>query len=305
MKRLLFLMAICLCTFSANAQLLWEISGNGLEKPSYLYGTMHLGDERIYQFNDSLMPAFENCQLFAGELQLLDQSMFSSFGMLADMMMPNDTTLKDLMTRDQYKLVKRKLDKRLDEMGMLMFAEYFERIKPIFVSIIMTDFESQVKQAQTGGGKEPVDLYFQKLAKEKGMKVVGLETMDEQMQVFDNIPLTKQANMLYEELNKKKKDKKDEIDVDQMIDLYASEDIDSLYKLTSTGFDSDINEDLLYKRNINMANRMVPYMKKQAIFVGVGAAHLPGEGGVIDLLRKKGYTVRPVNPPKKEDATKE
>ena len=84
------------------------------------------------------------------------------------MMMKNDTTLRDLLPKEKYALVKRKLDKRLDEMGMLMMGNFLERIKPIFVSIIMTDFN----QAATGGGntKDPVDLYFQKTAKQKYKK---------------------------------------------------------------------------------------------------------------------------------------
>jgi uncharacterized protein YbaP (TraB family) len=137
----LFLFSIA---YQSHAQLLWEISGNGLEKNSYLYGTMHLGDERIYQFNDSLMPLFDKCDVFAGEI-ILEQSLMQSFGLLTQMQMRNDTTLRDLLPREEYGLVKRKLDKRLDAMGMLFFADMIERIKPVFVSMIMMDVELQSK----------------------------------------------------------------------------------------------------------------------------------------------------------------
>ena len=290
MKKYIFICLFFISSISCTkAQLLWEISGNGLEEPSYLYGTMHLGDERIYQFNDSLMPLFNQCDAFAGEL-ILETSIFSSFRMLMDMQMENDTTLRDLLTQEEYRAVKPKLDKKLNEMGLIFAADYIERIKPIFVSMIMTDLKLEA-------GKEPVDLYFQRIAKKKEMEVIGLETMDEQMAVFDKIPLAKQAKMLYTELSTPQEEG---MDTDMLIDLYAAQELDSLYNITLKGFDSEINEDLLFKRNINMANRMEPYMKKFRIFVGVGAAHLPGEGGVIDLLRKKGYTVRPVNFPEKE-----
>ncbi|MFT5916694.1 MAG: hypothetical protein ACJAWV_001864 [Flammeovirgaceae bacterium] len=282
----LFLFSIA---YQSHAQLLWEISGNGLEKNSYLYGTMHLGDERIYQFNDSLMPLFDKCDVFAGEI-ILEQSLMQSFGLLTQMQMRNDTTLRDLLPREEYGLVKRKLDKRLDAMGMLFFADMIERIKPVFVSMIMMDVELQSKGKVE---KEPIDMFFQKIAKQKGMEVIGLETIKEQMDVFEKIPLKTQATMLYKELSSEKVEGENQLD--DMIELYARQELDSLYLLTSTGMDSETNKHLLVVRNHNMADRMEPIMKKKPMFVGVGAAHLPGKEGVIDLLRKKGYTVRAVN----------
>lgn len=287
-KQLCLLLFLVISTFQLKAQLLWEISGNGLESPSYLYGTMHIGDDRVYQFNDSLLPLFYECDLFAGEL-VLEQSIFSSLNLLMGMQM-EDHTLADLLPKKKYAFVKRKLDKRLNEMGMLFMVNYIEQMKPIFISFILSDLELK---ASSGPMKDPLDLYFQKIARKKEMEVIGLETMDEQMAVFDKMPLKDQAEMLYTELSKQ--GQKDEMDINRLIDIYAKEDLDSLYTLTQGSFNQAMNDELLYKRNINMANRMEPHLKKKRIFVGVGAAHLPGEGGLIDLLRKKGYTLRPVN----------
>lgn len=290
MKKTIILLLLSFFTIAQlQAQLLWEISGNELKEPSYLYGTMHIGDERVYQFNDSLLTLFNQCDLFAGEL-VLEQNFFSSLNLLMGMQM-KDSTLSDLLPRKKYAFVKRKLDKRLDEMGMLSIAKYIEKMKPIFVSILLSDID--LKATANGSVKDPIDLYFQKIARKKEMEVVGLETMEEQMAVFDKMPLKSQAEMLYDELSKQGQE--DAMDLNKLIDIYAKEDLDSLYLLTQGSFDKSMNDELLYKRNINMANRMVPYLKNKRIFVGVGAAHLPGEGGLIDLLRKKGYTMRPVN----------
>ena len=296
MKKIILLFTFILVGSSQiKAQLLWEISGNGLKKPSYLYGTMHIGDERVYDFNDSLLNLFGKCDIFAGEL-VIKQDFFTSINLLLGMRMQGDTTLSDLLPREKYAFVKRKLDKRLDEMGILYMARFIEQLKPFFISIFMSDLN-----AQATASKVPLDLYFQNIAREKKMDVVGLETMDEQMSVFDRIPLKSQANMLYEELNKDKDEEAAKKEMEELITIYANEDLDSLYRLTSQSFDDEMNAELLIKRNINMADRMVPYMKKKKrIFVGVGAAHLPGEEGVINLLRKKGYTLRAVNFPKKE-----
>lgn len=291
-KSIFFLATLFLFSIpSLKAQLLWEISGNGLDEPSYLFGTMHIGDERVYGFNDSLLTVFNQCDLFAGEL-ILEQSFLSSLNLLMGMQMKGDTTLADLLPKEKYALVKRKLDKRLDEMKMLFMVSYIERMKPIFISIILSDLNIQADAA-----KDPLDLYFQKIAKEKNMEVVGLETMEEQMAVFDKMSLQKQADMLYDELSKQGEE--DDSSLEDLITIYMAEDLDSLIEMTSQGFDSDMNAALLYERNINMANRMEPYMKQKRIFVGVGAAHLPGEGGLIDLLRKKGYKLRAVNFPEK------
>ena len=243
MKKVTLIVLLICCVFNSKAQLLWEISGNDLQKPSYLYGTMHIGDKRVYDFNDSLLLLFDQCDIFAGEL-VLEQSLFRSLNLLMGMRMQGDTTLADLLSKDQYAFIKGKLDKKLDEMGMLFSAGFIEKMKPIFISIIMSDLD-----IQSGSNQIPLDLHFQNIAKEKNMEVIGLETIDEQMAVFDRIPLKKQADMLYHELKKQEEDD-DAMDMDKLIDIYASEDLDSLYKLTQGSFDNDMNAELLYKRNV-------------------------------------------------------
>lgn len=300
MKKLLLLFTLLLLIqLPSQAQLLWEISGNGLKRPSYLYGTMHIGDDRVYDFNDSLLTVFYKCDIVAGEL-VIKQDLFTGLNMLLGMRMKGDTTLSDLLPREKYALVKRKLDKRLDEMGILYMANYIEQIKPFFISVLLSDLGKV-----SASSRPAIDLYFQNIAREKNIEVVGLETVEEQMSVFDRISLKKQAEMLYEELNKSEEDAEQaKEEMDKLIDIYASENLDSLYQLTLGEFDTQMNAELLDKRNINMADRMVPYMKrkkKTQIFVAVGAAHLPGEGGVINLLRKKGYTLRAVNFPAKKE----
>lgn len=261
-----------------QAQLLWEISGNGLKKPSFLFGTMHIGDDRVYDFGDSLMSKFNTCEAFAGEM-VLNQNMM--FEMLKHMNMAGDTTLSDLLSESEYKFVKKHIDSKMGFMAMMA-----DRLKPIFTSVMLSE-----QKNQTSGRRIPIDLHFQQIAKEKNMGVLGLETFEEQIQAFNGIPLKVQAKMLFDALKNNDKDKNE---MENLINLYHSQNIDSLYRLTNSQLSNDVNLQLLTIRNIKMAGRADKLMQKKALFIGIGAAHLAGKEGVISLLKQKGYKLRPI-----------
>lgn len=293
--------SLCLSIFAlqpSQAQLLWEISGKDLAKPSYLYGTVHVGDERAYQFMDSLMPRIDAVDMMAGELAL-DMSLMQSMDMMMSLFMPNDTTLKMLLPKDRYEEAKSIIDQRLNESGMIMLSGMMERIKPAFTSMMLMSLEQMGNMQQGGslaGEKPPLDLHLQNVAKRMDKEVIGLETMKEQVSVFDRIPLTKQADMLYEELSASEEGAESaEQSLEKMLDWYAAGRLDSLYSFSYNQMDNEMIDALLNGRNHNMADRMIPYLQQgKTLFVAVGAAHLPGEQGVIELLREKGYTVKAV-----------
>lgn len=269
-----------------NAQLLWEISGNGLEKPSYLYGTMHISDKRVFDFDPQLMPNFDKTDAFAGEM-LLDPSMM--FEVMAHLFMPSDTTLDMLLTDEEYQKVKLHLGKK---MGMMnMFAD---KMKPIFTSVFLA--EQGAMDSLQSSGKPPLDMYFQDIAREKGKEVIGLETLAEQLQAFNSIPLSYQAKILLQEVENTGKPKTRN-QMEEMIRIYQSEDLDKLYSFASGQMSEDINKQLLTIRNRKMANRADKLIKEKqkSLFIAVGAAHLPAENGLIDLFQKMGYEVRPLS----------
>ncbi len=273
-----FLFGYLWVALPTNAQLLWEISGNGLMQPSYLYGTMHVNDERVYRASERAMPFFEQCEVFAGELKF-DQGM--NMEMMSHLFMPGDTTLSDLLSKEQYAFVKPLLDEKLGIM-----ASFTERMKPIFVSVLMSDTD------MLQSDKLPIDLHFQEVAKEKGIQVVGLETFDEQLAAFNSIPLQLQADMLYEELQNAADE--DGNPTDDLIELYVTENLDSLYTMTFETYGEELGDVLLIQRNQKMAERIAKMLPNQRVFIGVGAAHLPGTEGVVALLRLQGFTVSPI-----------
>jgi uncharacterized protein len=289
-----FLLAFCflyLLARPAHAQLLWEISGKGLPRPSYLYGTMHVADPRVLAMNDSAWRAFNCSQVLAGEL-VFDQSMV--FQMMNQLFVPRDSTLDVLLTPEQYKVVKTKLEERLG-----MMASFADRMKPLFISVFLSE-QTKASPGDPGGGmpglggREPLDLHLQTLAKQREMEVVGLETMDEQMEAFNSIPLKTQAQMLYEQVMSNAAEPSGPSELETMVQLYQRQEIDSLYNLTSQAFSGPLGQKLLVERNQNMADRMEKLMVTKQVFTGVGAAHLPGPVGIIALLRQRGYTVKPL-----------
>jgi uncharacterized protein len=277
----LFVLAFAMNVTNADAQynsLLWKISGNGLSKPSYLYGTIHIRDKRAFELGNSVMPAFNSCSVFAGEI-VLDNS--SQSGLMGMILMGGDTTLQMLLSKQDYKFVKEYADKKLGMMSSIV-----DRVKPLFTSSMITELDMKQDKAVT------LDEYFQKLAAEKGMNVKGIETVEEQIAAIDKIPLSQQAKLLVSGI---KEEKNDSRLIESMIRLYAAQNLDSLAGLVNE-YDSteSFNTALILERNNVMAQRIASMISPEAVFIGIGAAHLPGRNGVIELLRLKGFEVSPV-----------
>jgi uncharacterized protein len=139
-----------------------------------------------------------------------------------------------------------------------------------------------------------LDIYFFKEAKKQKKQTIGLEKTMEQIDAFSAVPYELQARGLVDAVTDYGKE--GELDMDAMMDYYVEGNLDKLLEMTTKDEDDEemakiFNDIFLVKRNYNMADRAEPYIKKGSTFIAVGAAHLPGEEGIIKLLRKKGYKV--------------
>jgi len=285
MKKHIIYLGIILFQLAAIGQekynsLFWEISGNGLSVPSYLYGTMHTQDDRVFQFKEGVMDAFNKADIYAMELNIdsVDQ-----VALLSKLIMDSTYSLKTLLTKEEYKLVS---DFFRDSLGQPLFM--FEKMQPLFTTqmVSLRDLEAQQDEA--------LDIYFFKEAKQQKKQTIGLEKTIEQIDAFSAIPYEMQAEGLVDAV--KNYGKEEELDMDTMMKYYVEGNLDELLKMTTESEEDEemaeiFNDVFLVKRNHNMANRAEPFIKKGSTFIAVGAAHLPGEEGVIELLRKKGYTV--------------
>ncbi len=259
--------------------LLWEISGNNMQESSYLFGTMHVKDKRAFQFHDSLLLKLKSCKVFAGEI-VLDKSTAKELS--SDLLLPPGKELKTLLSEKEYKKVKKFCQKHLGT-TMTLFVN---RIKPVFTSAMISEslMESEMPKA--------LDEYLQDLAKEFNLRVTGLETVKEQMNALNELSVEEQAKMLLEQIDRIDEEKKE---IHRLANVYASQNLDSIYTFIQTPeMQGEFGDALIKDRNLIMAERLEKLMRKEATFCAIGAAHLPGENGVIQLLRTKGYTLRPV-----------
>lgn len=267
-------------SFGQASSLLWEISGKHLKKPSYLYGTMHVKDKRVFQFGDSVMIKFDQCSVFVGELNMdMDSKQLAEILKLS--MMPKDTSLSMLLSKEDYDFVKKEGKKKLGNKALM-----FDKMKPMLSSALVTEELIQKDSS------EFLDQYLRTQAKTKGMKTLGLETAQEQIAAIDKIPLKEQATIL---LNTLKDDKKTDQDLDKLFLCYLNQDMAGIEKyIIEYEAPEAFNKSVLTERNYVMASRIPKIIGKQPSFIAIGAAHLPGKEGVIELLKKKGYKVRPI-----------
>ncbi|MFN6944090.1 MAG: TraB/GumN family protein [Cytophagaceae bacterium] len=259
--------------------LLWEISGNGLEKPSYLFGTMHVKDKRVFFFGEGMLSKIRACEAFAGEIVMEKDSIKNE---LHSFLMPEGITLKTLLPKKDYKIIRKYARKNLG-----IYALMINKIKPIFTSALIS--EKFLHQDVT----KNVDEFLQDYAKKHKVEVLGLETVKEQMEVLNRYNLNEQAEMLLDQVKNIDEQKKT---IEEMVRLYMGQDLDSLYMLVNeSDLPEDFNFSLIDDRNFKMADRMHALIRQKTVFVAVGAAHLSGENGIISLLRQKGYILKPVS----------
>ena len=260
--------------------LLWEVSGNGLTKPSYLFGTFHLLCRDDIRFSDALKQGVQNAAEVYLELDMDDPS--TLFGGLMLMNMKGNRKLKDLYTEVEYKRV---VDYFRDSLQAPV--NLFQSMKPFFLVALL--YPKMMPCPSVSSVEDEV----MKLAKQNGKEIKGLETMAFQASVFDSIPYEEQAAELLRSIDSMVLSKKY---FDSMITAYKEQrmgELESLMKNEEFGMES--NQDILLdNRNRNWVGQLKTIMKQAAVFVAVGAGHLPGKTGLIALLRKEGYTLRPV-----------
>ncbi len=264
--------------------LLWEINGNGLSEPSYLFGTIHMIKGEDFFLPEGTLSAIDQSSKLVFELDMEEMTNPAKLmGVLEKAYMKGDTTLSDLLTEEDYALVK----SHFQEKGLPLF--FLERIKPMFLTVFASD-EFDPSSLESGGLKS-YELEFAEMAKDGNKSTGGLETVDYQISVFDAIPYQDQADMLIEAI---KASSSEEDSLEGLVKLYKEQDIYGLYDMMKQDESIGEFEDvLLNQRNKNWIPLMKDEMMNQQTFFAVGAGHLGGKYGVIQLLRDAGYELSP------------
>lgn len=272
------ILSTCSLIAQEESSLLWKIEGNGIQ-PSYVFGTFHLIPKTDFEFKEKVEKAIKDTQVTVLELDMDDPKMMG--GMQALMQLEGDQKLSNYMDEKEYEIIDAYLK---EKMGVGMIA--FNSFKPFAISSMIT---IAMMGTQTVSYEEEII----KRTKADQKEVLGLETPDFQIGVFDAQPYDEQIDQVIEYLTDKEKVTKMFSD---MIATYKKEDIQGLYNSMNDTFEMDpaLQKALLDDRNVNWIEKIGELSKDQKVFYGVGAGHLVGDQGVIVLLRKAGYTVTPI-----------
>lgn len=261
--------------------LLYQVSGKGLAKPSYIFGTFHAicpNDMVPFKSLDTYLARTEQLMMEidmddAAEMQLMRRGIIISDG----------KTLKDFLTPEQFV--------KVDEMMKSLLgysAEDLKMVKPLMLGVMALTSPKAIGCTPT-----VYDLTLMQNAVAKKMPVVGLETVASQLKVIDSRPINKQATDLYEIARDPQKSINE---LKKLMAVYKLQDSDKLFETTNSLMTSDkeFQTRLLAERNVAWIPKLEAAFKEKTTFVAVGAGHLGGKKGVIKLLRKKGYRVKPV-----------
>lgn len=269
--------------------LLWEISGKGLKKPSYLFGTMHVSSKLAFHLADSFFLGIRNADVVAletnpeswqedmskYELSGNGYQSYSPYGAGSFMPVPSDYLRINTLRFYKYdKKVERALYSNPSTINNLLYRSYGNET---------SDFEEDTY----------LDMYIYQCGKKWGKKVAGVEKYGESMKLMMEAykDAAKDRN-----IKERSYDNDDGYSSGKLQEAYRSGNLDWLDSINKyNSFSAAFDEKFLYRRNEIQASSIDSILRSgQSLFVGVGAAHLPGNRGVIEMLRREGYTLRPV-----------
>ena len=273
---------------------LWKIEGKDLTKPSYLFGTVHLGDPRITTLHPKAEKAFQTSDRFYAEIDLDPAKQVA----IAPLLVRTDG--KILSESIGPKLTKR-LNKALKVINPDLDSKAFEPMKTWVVTMALPTLKLDLS------GEKALDavLYERAISDEK--KVGGIETVESQLKIFDDLTEKEQISLLSDSLKAMKKEQAEGKDsVKELLDLYLTSDVNKIGGMIKEHMENDMgkNEELgrrlmktlLDDRNITMTDTIAKELSEHpgsSQFFAVGAAHYTGKSAIQDLLTKKGYTITP------------
>ena len=259
--------------------LLWMITKEGATDTSFVFGTMHIIQKKHFFFPELL----ENV-IKASDLVVLEvgEEMNNPLAAMSLLRLEEGKSMFDFFNTSQTDSL---LIWAKSEMGLSeeIFRASFGQMKP-FVIVSAASAGDMLKDS------ESYERTIMEIQNEEKIKLLGLETLEEQMSIFDGLTDEEQAQMVMEAIKAGPEEQKE---LDDMMRLYTDQKIDSMYNMIHDGSDAISNREaeFLFDRNERWIPKMEEMMQDKRVFFAVGAAHLGGEKGVLELLRKEGFKV--------------
>ena len=258
---------------SKKNTLLWQLKHRDREGYSYLFGTMHVRDGKAFRFVDQAKEKILSCEAFATEFNFAE----AEHSNILPTQLPDGMTISQLLTKRQYQ----KLQHYFSLITGLPF-HLFENSTPLIISNLMAGHILSSDRAVS------LDQALWNFAKAEEKILLGVESLEEQMEIFQHIPLKVQTQSLVKSMKSISQFRKATL---KSVEVYQSGDIVKLYKMAKKG-NGKLRKILLYDRNQIMATRIARLIAEQNIFIAIGAGHLAGSKGVLKLLKEEEVKVK-------------
>lgn len=292
MKKTIFSLLLLIVTaVSVNAQLLWKISGNGLEKPSYLFGTHHIAPVSVIDSVPGMSEAISGVDKIYGEMIMSEATTPQSQQvMMSYAMAPQDSLLTSVLAPAQLDSLNTMLKRYMGPMGS---ANQFAQLKPAMLSTLLALMQSQAIFPNFNP-QQQLDGEIQKRGAAIGKEIVGFETIQDQCNALFGSSIIEQAESLMDMV---RHDDQSAGMAKKLAKAYLSGDLNAMLALMedpANGASEEWTERMINRRNANWMRVMAGLLPTASVLIAVGAGHLPGDEGLISLLRKNGYSVDPV-----------
>lgn len=267
---------------------LWKIDSKDLNEPSYLLGTIHLIPADLFFWPEEFQQAYDAATQVVMETNELSMDPAAMMSIMPKIMLPDGQSIEDFVTEAEYA----RIDQFFSQMGLPVML--FKNMKPFFLYMLVDiDMGSLMRD-----DIKSYEMEITEIANEDNKPVLGLETLDFQVSLFDSIPYQDQADLLVQSIEDKLTAPEDEANrsSELLFQTYVNQDLNAILseiKKSDVGF-ANFSRLLLDNRNRDWIPKIEEIIRESPSFIAVGAAHLPGETGVIHLLKKAGYTLTPI-----------
>ncbi|MDG1841667.1 MAG: TraB/GumN family protein [Crocinitomicaceae bacterium] len=271
--------SLCCISQENSNSLLWKITGSEKNKISYLYGTIHMVKKEDFVIKEKVKKAFNKCEVLALEVNL-KMSLKTKMNLAMQTLLPKGKSVKDFISKEDFQLLSSYAKDSIN-LSDKKFKNYL-KLKPFFLSSIL------IKESL--GKIKSYDEEFYKMSSKKKMRHIGLEKIEDQLRMVNQISFKEQGEMMMHGITN------NENSFEKLVQAYLDEDLNLLSKLISNDSQNlkEFEYNFLVKRNQKWIPIIEKTIQKHNSFIAVGAGHLFGENGVISLLKKNGYEVAPV-----------
>jgi uncharacterized protein YbaP (TraB family) len=266
-------------SFASQAQLLYKIQGKDLQKPSYIYGTIHIMPKKQFAISESITTALKECDALVMEVDI-NMDLKTQIDAAQRSLLPDGKTIADITSAENAQKIRQ----------FCIDSLHWKESKYVRMSRLTPFFLSSIILQDLIGKSKSFEVELNKLAEKNKMTTLGLETIQMQMNLVNDVPYEEQIKLLLEGLTTNNSE------YNTMLNCYLKQDLNKLGELMNNAeLSPEFNANFLVKRNQNWIPQISKMVQDKPIFIAVGAGHLPGEQGVLKLLQEAGYTVSPIN----------